>query len=171
MTDAIAQRPDLSIVILTWNTVDLTLACLEALEREADVGDGPRYTREVIVVDNGSEDRTAEAVAERFPDVVLVRNDENRFYAAGNNQGAQVATGRWLCLLNSDTEVRPGALDRLVDFLEQNGGEYGACAPRLVHPDGKVQKACKRFPGLMVALCFDSFWVASGPASGSKTAT
>ena len=87
-----------------------------------------------------------------------MRNDDNRFYAAGNNQGAKAATGRWLCLLNSDTEVRPGALDRLVDFLEANGSSYGACAPRLVNPDGSVQKACKRFPGLMVALCFDSFW-------------
>jgi len=149
----VTKTPDLSVVILTWNTVDLTMACLAALEAER----APRYTREVIVVDNGSVDGTAAAVRERFPDVRLVRNEDNRYYAAGNNQGAQAARGKWVCLLNSDTEVREGALDSLVDFLEQHP-DYGACAPKLVNPDGSVQRACQNFPTLMSALCFDSFW-------------
>jgi GT2 family glycosyltransferase len=142
MTDA----PTLSIVVLSWNTKALTLACLRAL-----FGETPRHTREVIVVDNGSSDGSADAIADAYPQVVLVRNAENRLYAEGNNQGAERARGTWLCILNSDTEVRPGALDRMVDFLAEHP-DYGAVAPKLVNPDGTVQRACRRFPGLFDPL-------------------
>lgn len=140
---------DLSVVILSWNTRDLTLACLDALARD----ESPRR-REIIVVDNGSSDGSADAIAQSHPGVVLVRNPDNRGYSGGNNQGAREARGRWLCLLNSDTEVRVGALDRLVTWLEQNPS-YGLAAPRLVNPDGSVQRACMRFPTLAVAWVFD----------------
>lgn len=141
-------RPDVSIVVLSWNTRDLTTACLEALLR-----DGARpecqTTREIIVVDNGSEDGSADHVAAHFPQVRLIRNAENRLYAEGNNQGARAATGKWLCTLNSDTEVEPGALDLLVHFLAEHP-DYGAASPRLVFPDGRLQRACRRFPNLLV---------------------
>ncbi len=144
--------PDLSVVVLSWNTRELTLACLRALFAES-----PRHAREVIVVDNGSEDGSADAIELAFPAVRLARNAENRGYSGGNNQGARLATGRHLCLLNSDTEVRPGALDTLVDWLVEHP-DYGMAAPKLVHPDGRVQRACMSFPGLLTALCFDTFW-------------
>jgi hypothetical protein len=151
--------PELSVVVLSWNTRELLLACLAALYAET-----PRHAREVIVVDNGSADGSAEAVAARFPQVLLLRNRENRLYAAGNNQGVAAASGRFVCTLNSDTEVRPGALDQLVDFLLANR-DYGAVAPRLVDPDGTVQRACQRFPTLLSALCFDSWWGTWWPGS------
>jgi len=142
----VSPVPDLSIVILSWNTRELTLACLRALER-----DGTRFTREIIVVDNHSSDGSADAIAAEFPGVRLVRNDENRLYAAGNNQGVENAIGCYVCLLNSDTEVVPGALDILVEFLEHNS-DYGAASPRLDSFDGTVQRACTRFPGLLDPL-------------------
>lgn len=151
--------PDLSVVILSWNTRELTLACLRALFAEQ-----PRHPREVIVVDNGSTDGSADAVAADHPDVILIRNEDNRLYAAANNQGARAGSGEFLCTLNSDTEVRPGALDRLVDFLLENP-DYGAVAPRLVNPDGSVQRACMNFPTLLSALCFDSLWGSFPPGS------
>lgn len=151
--------PVLSVVVLSWNTKDLTLACLRALFAET-----PRHAREVIAVDNGSEDGSASAIAAAFPQVRLERNATNRLYAAGNNQGALLATGVYLCTLNSDTEVQPGALDLLVDFLEQHR-DHGAVAPRLVDPDGSVQHACMRFPTLSTALCFDSWWGTFWPGS------
>lgn len=151
------NSPDLSVVVLSWNTKDLTLACLRAL-----ANDGSRRSREIVVVDNGSADGSADAIAAAFPDVRLVRNAENRGYSGGNNQGAREACGRWLCLLNSDTEVRPGALDLLVDWLERNP-RYGVAAPRLVHPDGSVQRACMRFPGLLTACVFDLDWARRWP--------
>ena len=146
------STPVLSVVVLSWNTKDLTLACLRALSAET-----PRHPREVIVVDNGSQDGSADAIGLAFPAVQLLRNADNRLYAAGNNQGAAVARGEFLCTLNSDTEVRPGALDSLVDFLRAHPG-HGAVAPKLVDPDGSVQHACQRFPTLLSALCFDSWW-------------
>ena len=143
---------ELSIVVLSWNTKDLTLECLAAL-----VADRPQYACEIIVIDNASHDGSADAIAAAHPGVRLVRNQENVGYARGNNQGAALAAGTYVCLLNSDTQVREGALDLLVDFLATNPG-YGAVAPKLVNPDGSVQKACQRFPGLLTALCFDT-WI------------
>ena len=144
--------PVLSVVVLSWNTQALTLACLRALFAEV-----PKHPREVLVVDNGSHDGSADAIAAAFPQVRLLRNPDNRLYAHGNNQGAAAAQGAFVCTLNSDTEVRAGALDRLVDWLLEHG-DYGAAAPRLSDPDGSVQRACMRFPTLATALCYDSFW-------------
>lgn len=151
--------PVLSVVVLSWNTKELTTRCLQALFAEA-----PRHAREVIVVDNGSQDGSADAIAAAFPQVRLLRNPDNRLYAAGNNQGAAVANGEFVCTLNSDTEVRAGALDNLVDFLRAHPG-HGAVAPKLVDPDGSVQHACQRFPTWFTALCFDSWWGTWWPGS------
>jgi N-acetylglucosaminyl-diphospho-decaprenol L-rhamnosyltransferase len=156
----------LSVVVLSWNTQALTLACLRALYAET-----PRHAREVIVVDNGSHDGSADAIAAAYPQVRLERNADNRLYAAGNNQGAVLASGEFLCTLNSDTEVRPGALDRLVDFLRENPA-YGPCAPKLVDPDGSVQHACQRFPTLLTALCaLTRGGAPGGPAAASRRGT
>lgn len=154
-----ANNPVLSVVVLSWNTQELTLACLNALFAEQ-----PKHTREVIVVDNGSEDGSPDAIEKQFPQVRLLRNPDNRLYAEGNNQGAAMADGEYVVTLNSDTEVREGALDKLVDFLRDNPG-YGAAAPRLSDPDGSVQHACQRFPTLMTALCFDSWFGSFWPGS------
>jgi len=147
---------NVSIVVLSWNTRDLTLACLRALRRDV-----PRVQREVVVVDNGSQDGSADAVAAEFPEVVLVRNAENRLYAEGNNQGVKAATGEYVCLLNSDTEVKPGAIDTMREFLESSP-EHGAVSPRLLNFDGTVQLACTRIPGLADPLVdstiFGRFW-------------
>ena len=157
-----APVPVLSVVVLSWNTQALTLRCLHALFAEQ-----PRHRREVIVVDNGSADGSADAIAAAFPHVQLLRNPDNRLYAAGNNQGVAVAAGEFVCTLNSDTEVRPGALDRLVDFLRKHRW-HGAVAPKLVDPDGSVQRACQRFPTLATALCFDSWWGTFWPGKGAQ---
>ena len=142
---------DLSIVILSWNTRDLLQACLESLFH------GPRsLDYEVIVVDNASEDGSADMTASRFPRALLIRNDRNEGYARGNNLGILRSKGRYILLLNSDTEVRGDAPERMTAFLEEHP-EYGACAPKLVNPDGTIQRACMRFPTLAVPFFFDTF--------------
>ncbi|MFW6049746.1 MAG: glycosyltransferase family 2 protein [Myxococcota bacterium] len=138
---------DLSVLILSWNTRDMTLACLRSLARDA-----PRRPREIIVVDNGSEDGSADAVARDFPDVRLIANPDNRFYSGGNNQAAAAAAGRHLCLLNSDTEVTPGALDTMVDWLEAHPA-YAGVAPKMLDFDGSIQPACSRLMGILNPLC------------------
>lgn len=154
---------DLSVVIVSWNTAALTTACLAALER-----DGTRLRREIVVVDNASADGTADAVAREHPDVVLLRNLENRLYAEACNQGVARARGRYVCLLGSDAEVRPGALDDLCAFLDAHPA-HAAVAPKLVGEDGVVQRTCSRFPGLASALAHSTF-VGRLPAAASLVA-
>ncbi len=140
------SAPALSIVIVSWNTRDYLDACLTSLRDAPDA-----VTREVIVVDNASEDGTATMVAEAHPGVTLVANDANLGYAAGNNQGIELASGEQVLLLNPDVVVHEGALDTLVSFLARCP-EAGAVAPRLILPDGSVQASCRSFPTPDVVL-------------------
>ena len=151
--------PDLSVVVLSWNSRDKTLACLEKLSN-----DGSARSREIIVLDNASEDGSAEAIAERFPGVILMRNPDNLGYSSGNNAAVARASGEFLCLLGSDTEVGQGSLDALISFLE-GSSEYGAAAPKLLNPDGTVQAGCMRFPGLLTAFFYDTIWSKFWPGS------
>ncbi|MCB9883273.1 MAG: glycosyltransferase family 2 protein [Planctomycetes bacterium] len=141
--------PELSIVVLSWNTKDLLEACLSSLRALGD-----RVSREVIVVDNASEDGSADHVASRHAWCLLIRNERNEGYARGNNVGIRAASGSKILLLNSDTEVQEGALDRLCAFLDEHP-EHGAVGGGLRNPDGSIQPACMRFPTLLTALFFD----------------
>lgn len=142
---------DLSVVILSWNTKELLEACLRS------IFDGPRALDfEVVVVDNASQDGSPEMVREQFPQALLVCNERNEGYARGCNIGILRSRGEYILLLNSDTEVREDALERMVSFLQDNP-EYGACGGQLFNPDGSIQRACMRFPTLWVPLFFDIF--------------
>jgi GT2 family glycosyltransferase len=140
------NRPEFSIVIVSWKTRDLLDACLTSI-REAPDG----VSREVIVVDNASDDGTAEMVQSAHPGVTLIANKENVGYAAGNNQGIARARGEDVLLLNPDIVVHDGALDTLARFLQEHPGA-GAVAPRLILPDGSVQASCRSFPTPDVVL-------------------
>ena len=145
--------PDISLVILSWNTLDLTRKCLAALRACREASD---FDIETVVIDNASEDDSVSMITAEFPEVRLYRNTENLGYARGVNQGLRLATGRLITLLGSDTEVRPGTLDRMVAFLAEHP-KAGAVAPRLVNPDGSLQRACMRFPDLKTALFYDTW--------------
>jgi N-acetylglucosaminyl-diphospho-decaprenol L-rhamnosyltransferase len=132
---------DVSVVIVSYESRELLARCLAAL-----AADTPRAaSSEVIVVDQASSDGTAAWLAGEHPGVRLVALDENVGFGAGNNRGAEVAQGRWLLLLNSDAFVRRGAIDELVRFAEARPA-IGAVGPRLVWPDGRLQRSCRRFP-------------------------
>ena len=149
-SDRANERPDISVVIPSWNTLGLTRDCLNSLVRQDH---GCRL--EVVVVDNGSHDGSPDMIEREFPEVVLIRNERNEYFSKACNQGAAVATGRYLCYLNSDTIVTPEALVRMMAFLEANPG-HGAVAPRLDNPDGSVQPICRRFPRL-IEVVIDQF--------------
>ena len=142
--------PRVSIVVLSWNTRDLLRNCLRALE-----ADPHRAEHQLIVVDNGSDDQSPEMVELEFPDVLLIRNGRNLGYAEGNNVGIRAARGRYVLLLNSDTEAGPESLSRLADFLESHP-LCGAVGSQLFEPDGTVQRACMRFPTLAVLIGYDT---------------
>jgi GT2 family glycosyltransferase len=130
----------LSVIIVNWNTAGLLEACLESIRQNAT---GLRY--EVIVVDNGSSDGSVGMVKRRFPEAILIANPTNVGYARANNQGLSRASGRYLLLLNSDTEVTEGAPDTLLAYIEGHP-RVGAVGPRLIRPDGTLQQSCDLFP-------------------------
>jgi len=123
---------DLSILIVSWNVRDLLAAALAALPAAAPA------TWEAIVIDNASQDGSAAMVAERFPDVALIRNAANAGFGRANNQGMALAKGRYVVFLNCDTIVPAAALTRLVGFMDAHP-EAGACGPRLLLREGRPQ--------------------------------
>lgn len=102
---------------------------------------------EIFVVDNASTDGSAQMVRERFPWVRLIENQENVSFAQANNQATRLSTGRYVLLLNPDTEVQRGALETLVHFMDESP-EAGAVGPRLLKPDGTLQPSCHPAPTL-----------------------
>lgn len=136
----------LSVIIVNWNTVDLLRVCLQHLE---EYRKSPEC--EIIVVDNASSDDSAAMVAKEFPDCILLAEKRNHGFAGGNNIGLKIAVGRYLLLLNSDTEVRGNALLTLCDLLDSNPNA-GACGPKLLNPDGTIQASCRSFPTFRTAL-------------------
>jgi GT2 family glycosyltransferase len=136
---------DLSALLVSWNTRDLLRRCLLSLRETAAELAREGRTCEVIVVDNASADGSAAMVAAEFSGVRLIANAENRNYAAGSNQGLEVAQGATVLLMNPDTELPPGAACALLRFLDEHP-RAGAVAPALVHPDGRVQVSVRGFP-------------------------
>jgi GT2 family glycosyltransferase len=104
------SRPDLSILMVNWNTREMTLACLRSIYAEA-----PTTSFEIILVDNGSQDGSAQAIASAFPQVKLIAETRNHGFARANNIAAEKARGQYLLLLNTDTLILDDAIDRLVN--------------------------------------------------------
>jgi N-acetylglucosaminyl-diphospho-decaprenol L-rhamnosyltransferase len=124
---------DVSVIVVTYNALPWLERCLESVAEY-----------ETIVVDHGSGDGTLELVRSRFPDVRVVEQ-ENRGMGAGNNAGMRVASGRYFFLLNPDAWAAEGAIERLVAFAEAHP-DAAVLAPRLVNPDGTLQRSVRAFP-------------------------
>jgi N-acetylglucosaminyl-diphospho-decaprenol L-rhamnosyltransferase len=146
------STPDLSIIIVNWNVRDLLAACLRSLEYERD-----RLVLQVIVVDSHSADDSVAMVRRDFPWVELIVCEENIGFPRGNNLGLQRANGRYVLLLNPDTEVVGAALSTMMAHMEAHP-TVGALGPQLLNPDGTVQSSRRRFPTLATAL-FESTWL------------
>lgn len=135
------MQPDLSIVILSFNTRDMTLACLASFLTDKDAAE----IVEVIVVDNASSDDSVSAIRTQFPTVNVIANTENLGFARGNNLGFAASSGRYVLALNSDTEVEAGALSELVSFMDAHT-DAGACSPALINADGSLQPTGRPLP-------------------------
>jgi N-acetylglucosaminyl-diphospho-decaprenol L-rhamnosyltransferase len=132
-----------SVLIVSYNTRDMLMRAIASAEREPDV--------ETIVVDNASRDRSADAVAEQFPSVRLIRSSSNLGFAAGTNRAARLARGSHLLLLNPDAALTPGAVNVLLETLDRLPAA-AAVSPALAYDDGRPQSAAFRFPGLSQLL-------------------
>lgn len=143
---------DLSIIIVSWNVRDLLFACLSSLQAQRE-----RLALQVVVVDSNSSDGSAEMVCSRFPWTELIASPENVGFPRGNNLGLALARGRYVMLLNPDTEVLGDALATLVAYLEEHA-DVGVVGPQLLNPDGSVQSSRRRFPTLATGF-FESTWL------------
>lgn len=159
----------LDIVVVTRNTRDLTLRCAAAVLAP---GPGPRL--HLIVVDNGSSDGTAEAILERWPEATVLRNETDVGFASACNQGARAGESDYVLILNSDAFPRPGAVARLVSFLEEHPA-HSAAAGLLVDVGTdrpQIGFAVRGFPTLATQIVLlvglERFWPGN-PVSRRQT--
>ena len=126
-------RPHLSIVIVSFNTREVLKQCLEALAASP-----PATSHDITVVDNASQDGSLETVRASFPAVQAIAQAQNIGFAAANNAGIRASTGELVLLLNSDTVVPAGAIDRLIERLDAHP-EAAVAGPRLVDGGGRME--------------------------------
>lgn len=142
---------DVSIIIVNYNTNDVLRDCLDSIYEQTQ---NVRF--EVIVIDNASSDDSAKMIKNCFSQVVLIENYENRGFAAANNQGIEIAKGRYLLLLNSDTVVLDNAITKTVEFADSHK-EAGIVGCRVLNPDRSIQPTCFMFPSLLNAFLLASY--------------
>ena len=134
------MQPDLTISIISADNLDLLLPCLRSVFENTH-----HVTLEVYVVDNASTDDSAAAVEAAFPQVQVFRNEVRQGFSTNNNMVLRQGEGRYLMLLNDDTEVIDSALDHMVKFMDAHP-RAGAAGSFLLNPDGSFQPAFARFP-------------------------
>jgi len=130
---------DVSVVIVAYNSAEVLGECLRSLYNPAC---GLR--KEVFLVDNASSDNSVALVQSQFPEVIIIANHENRWFAAANNQAIIRSHGRYILHLNPDTIISENALRKMSDFLDNNPNA-GAVSVRLINPDGSLQPSSRNF--------------------------
>lgn len=142
------MKPELSIIIVSFNTRTLTEKCVKSI-----ISSNLKVNYEIIVVDNGSKNGTAKAL-KKF-DIKVIENKENLGFAKANNQGIRTAKGEYFLLLNSDTEVKDGSIDKLYEFAISSK-DAGVVGPRLLNPDGSIQHSVSNLPTILGAIM--AYW-------------
>jgi GT2 family glycosyltransferase len=139
----------LSIVIICWNDWSVIENCLRSIQ-----GGTHEVEHEIIVSDNGSTDGSVQKIQLHFPAVKVVENRANLGFAKGNNAGIKFARGEYILILNPDTVVHEGSLERWIQFAERHS-ECGAFGCRVQNPDGSYQESARPFPSVVGA------WIAA----------
>jgi GT2 family glycosyltransferase len=134
---------DISFIIVNWNTKNLLCDCLNSIPESTEA-----LTYEIIVVDNASSDGSAAMLEEKYPQVALIANTENRGFGAANNQGFAIMKGKYALLLNTDAVLTPGAVNKLWGFAESHPQAAIVCG-QLLNADGSRQNSVAAFPSLL----------------------
>jgi GT2 family glycosyltransferase len=137
---------DVSIIIVNYNRLDLTIACIQSIvQKTVDLA------YEIIVVDNASDTLDATEIKVKFPAIKFIRSKVNTGFAGGNNLGLAAADGDYILLLNNDTLLKNNAIKIVHSFLKTNE-RVGVAAAQLRYPDGSIQHSCQRFPSFWYTL-------------------
>lgn len=134
---------DVSIIVVAWNVKKLLQDCLESV-----VAQTKDVEYEIIYVDNSSKDGSVEMVRQRFPDVRIIENSQNNGFIKANNQGIEIARGRYVLLLNSDTLVLNNAIAKTVTFADAHP-DAAVVGCRVLNPDRTLQRTCFMYPSLL----------------------
>jgi GT2 family glycosyltransferase len=134
------KKMKLSVVIICWNDLRVIRDCLHSIYEATHATDF-----EVIISDNGSVDDSVEFIRKHYPQVRIVENQQNLGFARGNNAGIRASSGEYVLILNPDTILHDGALDRLIEFADRHP-EAGAFGCRVLNPDGTYQVSARLFP-------------------------
>lgn len=137
---------DISIIIVNYNNAGLTRECVKNFKSHLS-----NAQAEIIVVDNSNDELLAEMLATRYPDVRYLGMTKNVGFGQGNNVGIAQATGRYIAITNYDITCFPGALDKLVVYMDAHP-DVGIAAPQLLNPDGSVQQSYYRFHTLLTPI-------------------
>jgi hypothetical protein len=130
---------DLSIIIINWNTYNLTYKCIDSIKIS-------NYKYEIILVNNSSNDAIKIAKLKNiYNNLKIIQNKENIYFAKANNRAYSEAKGRYILLLGSDTRILNDAIDQLIKFLDTNS-KYSIVSPQLINSDGSIQRSCRNFP-------------------------
>lgn len=141
----------LSIIIVSYNTKNFLKDCLESIFQKIK-----KTSFEVLVVDNGSVDKSEEMVEKEFPLVRVIKNKENVGFAKANNQGIKEAKGEYIFLLNPDTLILDDNINELIDFFDSQK-EIGIIGPKVLNADYSFQRQCKRgWPTFWNSFCYVS---------------
>lgn len=105
---------DLSIIIVNYNVKEFLQNLLTSVQKSS-----PQITKEIIVVDNASDDGSVEIIQEKFPDVKLIANKENIGFGNANNIGLKLASGKFILLINPDAIVQEDTFQKLIEFFER----------------------------------------------------
>jgi len=153
------SNPDLSVIIVSYNTREILRACLDKV---LQAGEG--MNMQVIVVDNASRDGSAEMVQQDFPTIQVIASDINLGFAAGNNLGFKHASGRYIVLLNPDAMLPTDALQVAMQHMEENP-DAGMGGARLLGRTGKLEPSARKFPSLLNEILVISGLAARFPGS------
>lgn len=133
---------DLSVIIVNYNVKEFLQNLLHSIEKAS-----ANLSKEIIVVDNASDDGSVEVIREKFPYVNLIENKINVGFGKANNQGLAIAKGKYILFINPDCIVSEDTLDKMISFF----GGHSDCALagcKILNSDGTLQLACRRsFPG------------------------
>lgn len=142
--------PQVSIIILNYNTFQLTCNCIESIIQFTK-----NVSYEIILVDNNSTECNADLFKEKFRSIILIKSNENRGFSRGNNLGIAKASGDFILLLNSDTYLIEDAISKTINYYEQQNLE-GIIGCKMFFPNGKIQHTARKFRSISWEL-FDLF--------------
>jgi GT2 family glycosyltransferase len=152
VTTEARPQPRVSVVILTWNTRELALQCVQSILRYCDMS-----VTEVIVLDNASSDGTAVALRERFPEIRVIESDRNLGTGRGYNVAMREARGDFVLRMEGDAYVRDGVVQRMADYISASS-DVGMLGCELRFPDGRHQHTAQRDMSVRLSV-LERFWL------------